>query len=161
MHEQELLKQLKDDKVAQILDNVFKFGSLSYDDICVLKGCSENSNTLFNKLEVRWIMFNYKLWLKLVKGSGEKKLGRKIYMKFNKYAKNVHRLAIELSVPRSSVYWWVNKFHRAFLIKTKPINYYCKNTNENLLVLDRENYPFLIDITSLYIKQQIANEGLE
>ena len=159
--EQTLLKELKDDRVSQVIDNVFKFNSLSYDNLCVLRGCSENGKSKFNQFEIRWFLINYNLWLKLIKGSKKGATGRKIFMKFLKYAKNVYQVSKELRICRTHVYRWVRKFERTFWLKPSPTSYYGKKTNENMLVLDHKTYPKLIALTAIYIQKQIANESLE
>ncbi len=159
--EQQILKELKEDRVAQIINNVFQFGSLSYEDLCGLRGTSENGKTKFNMFEVRWFMINYRFWLKLIKGSKKGATGRKIFMKFHKYAKNVYQISRELQIKdRTNIYRWVRNLERTFLLKPSPTSYYGKKTNENMLVLDRKNYPLLISLTVIYIQKQIANENL-
>ena len=123
----------------------------------MLAGCSENGKSLFNIKEIRWFRFNYYFWLKMIKGTKKGNHGRRVFMKFYKYGKNVYQVSRELKLGRSNVYHWVDEFRDTFLLKTIPLN--DKNTNEHMMVLDQKDFPLLIPLTTIYIKQQVANEN--
>lgn len=154
-----MVKNLKKDRVALVLDNIFLNNSLSYDDLCCLRGCLQTGKTIFNEAELRWVLRNYRFWLRLIKGVKGRKNGRRIFLSFFHYSNNVYAVSRKLKLARSGVYRWVKLFEESLWLIQNPFNEY-NTANENLLMLNHKMYPILIPLTKILIQQQIANETL-
>ena len=65
----EKLKSYNRDEVGSILNVIYRFNQVPYEDICKLRRLIEvNSNTtLFTPKEIGWIINNYKFWLRIIR----------------------------------------------------------------------------------------------
>ena len=153
----ERLKSYSGDEVGGILNAIYKFSQIPYEDVCKLRRLIEanSSTSLFNPKEVGWIINNYKFWLRIIKN----KLCSKIFLEFYKYNYNIAHLARNLKVTRKSVYRWVTELKRLdwVYINTE----FSITTNENLLSINRDSFPNLMFLTKYFIMRYRAGKALD
>lgn len=158
----ELVSKIKDDKVFFILNSLMNNNVLYYDDLCTLRGLIETKNTKFNEQELKWILVNHKFLLGIIKGRKNRKNGREIFLELCKGSFNGLELARRLNINRKTAYRWMTLLEQRLMLKPNPFvyNYHAgdKKNIERLLIMNRFDYPLLIQVIKLLVIQQILNE---